>query len=107
MKAVYLGLMLAMSLACEQAVADSQGKQVFNTHCVHCHADAPNAVGTRQLRKRYRDQRAVLEQRTDLAPEYVAYVVRNGLHAMPQFTPANLSPAALEALQAYLSPASD
>ncbi len=60
--------------------------------------------GTQALQARYRGAKpAALEQRTDLTPEFVEAIVRNGLGAMPFLRPTELSDDDLAALGAYLS----
>ena len=46
---------------------------------------------------------AVLEERTDLVPEFVKVIVRQGVSFMPQLRKTEISDADLEALAAYLA----
>ncbi|MEP7246622.1 MAG: cytochrome c, partial [Gammaproteobacteria bacterium] len=46
---------------------------------------------------------ALLEARTNLAPEYIRQVVRNGIMGMPRITRAELSNSELQAVVSYLS----
>lgn len=85
--------------------AELTGKEVFNHYCVHCHAPGREHPGTLQLGLTRGAERAVLEERTDLAPEYVRYIVRHGLKAMPAFVPSELDEAQLNALAGYLGKA--
>jgi mono/diheme cytochrome c family protein len=97
-----LAVFLAGTAVCHADPAMS-GKAVFDKHCSHCHAPGIGHPGTMQLaRTRGRDQ-AVLEERDNLAPDYVKYIVRNGLNAMPPFKPSNITREELEALADYLS----
>lgn len=91
-----------------------RGQAVFHERCAACHAPIPDEAfgpaflpampGTQALAARYRGALpAALEQRTDLTPEYVRAIVRNGLPAMPFFRPTEVSDEDLEALGAYLS----
>jgi mono/diheme cytochrome c family protein len=90
-----------------------RGQQVFQARCQICHGEIPNLVvpgglppmpGTQALAMRYRGERpAMLEQRTDLTPEFVAAIVRNGINSMPYFRPTEVTDAELAALGAYLS----
>ncbi|RPI60853.1 MAG: cytochrome c, partial [Lysobacterales bacterium] len=43
------------------------------------------------------------EQRTDLVPDFVKAIVRQGVSFMPQFRKTEISDADLEALAAYLA----
>ncbi|MNG32292.1 hypothetical protein D3C84_1182670 [compost metagenome] len=56
------------------------------------------------LRVKYEDKiPAVLEERTDLTPEFVAYIVRNGANTMPFFRKTEISDKELAAMGMYLS----
>ena len=61
--------------------------------------------GTQQLRIKYRDTTIspLLEERTDLVPEFVKVIVRQGVSFMPQFRKTEISDAELDALAAYLA----
>ncbi|MBN1239631.1 MAG: cytochrome c, partial [Gammaproteobacteria bacterium] len=91
-----------------------RGREVFDQRCAACHGEIPEQTfgppflppmpGTQALEARYRGALpAALEERTDLAPEYVEAVVRDGLRSMPFFRPTELSDEDLEALVAYLT----
>jgi mono/diheme cytochrome c family protein len=93
---------------------ERRGKEVFDQRCAACHGEIPAATfgpaslppmpGTRALEARYRGALpATLEERTDLAPEYVRTVVRQGYLSMPFFRPTELSAEDLDALTAYLT----
>ena len=88
-----------------------QGKQVYDYWCLPCHgaglglpgfAELP---GTQQLRIKYRDTAIppLLTERTDLVPEFVKVIVRQGVSFMPQFRKTEISDADLDALAAYLA----
>jgi len=57
------------------------------------------------LREKYGEARAVLRERTDLAPAYVSMTVRRGLREMPAFRPSEIDDAELDALGRFLAPA--
>jgi mono/diheme cytochrome c family protein len=61
--------------------------------------------GTQQLQLKYRDTSIspLLEERTDLVPEFVKVIVRQGVSFMPQFRKTEISDAELDALAAYLA----
>jgi hypothetical protein len=46
---------------------------------------------------------AVLDQRSDLVPEFIEVIVRQGISFMPQFRKTEVSDADLQALTAYLT----
>lgn len=111
--AVGTGLALAVSMVHAQDTRSAQialGKQVFDLNCAACHGAAPGypplaeVPGTMALRAKYgSDKPAVLTERTDLTPEFVAYFVRNGISIMPFYRKTEISDADLAALGAYLS----
>ncbi len=80
------------------------GKQVFARRCAECHAAALGTPGTQQLGRIRGEKLAVLEQRSDLNREYVAYVVRHGLLEMPALRPSEINDAELAQLLDYLVP---
>jgi mono/diheme cytochrome c family protein len=89
------------------------GKVVFNKWCVYCHgAGAPAAAalgapplpGTAALAVKYKGKLpAVLEERTDLVPDYIRTVVRGGLFGMPISRKTEISDAELADVIAYLT----
>ena len=85
-----------------QAADQVAGKQIFDRVCAECHAPGSGHPGTQQLGWTRGATRAVLEQRLDLSPEYVAVVVRNGLVEMPAIRPTELSDAELRQVSSYL-----
>ena len=94
-----------------------QGKAVFDQWCAGCHAPMPPPApggaggfapfppaGTYLLQKRYGDSvPAALEQRTDLTPELIRTIVRQGLAIMPPTRKSEVDDRELEALIAYLT----
>jgi mono/diheme cytochrome c family protein len=87
------------------------GRQVYEYWCATCHGTGlglpgfGGLPGTQQLQIKYRgtDISPVLEERTDLVPEFVKVIVRQGISFMPQFRKTEISDADLEALAAYLT----
>ena len=61
--------------------------------------------GTQQLRLKYRGTNvpALLEERTDLVPEFVKTIVRQGVSFMPHFRKTEISDAELDAIAAFLT----
>jgi mono/diheme cytochrome c family protein len=85
------------------------GKQVFDANCASCHGPGignPGAnfrTGTDALRVKYNGTLpALLEERTDLTPETIAYFVRTGVSVMAPFRKTEIDDAQLAALEAYL-----
>lgn len=83
----------------------SAGKALFDQHCAECHAPGFGHPGTQQLGWTRGADRAVLEQRKDLASAYVSAIVRNGLMEMPAFRPTEITDANLKVLAEYVASA--
>ena len=80
----------------------SAGGKVFGKWCSDCHS-TPEGPGSIALQRKYQGAvPAVLEQRSNLAPDYVRYVVRHGMSFMPTFRKTEISDAELALLAAYL-----
>jgi mono/diheme cytochrome c family protein len=88
-----------------------RGKQVYDYWCLPCHGPGlglpgfNELPGTQQLRIKYRDTQIspLLTERTDLVPDFVKVIVRQGVSFMPQFRKTEISDADLDALAAYLA----
>ena len=90
-----------------------RGQAVFLARCVICHGGIPEQTvpgglpsmpGTQALQLRYQGAKpALLEARTDLTPEFITAIVRNGINSMPYFRPTEVSDADLDALGNYLA----
>jgi mono/diheme cytochrome c family protein len=84
--------------------ARSAGGQIFDKWCSDCHS-AAEGPGSLALQRKYRGKLpAVLEQRSDLRPDYIELVVRHGVSFMPSFRKTEISDADLALLAAYLAP---
>jgi mono/diheme cytochrome c family protein len=105
---------LCASSGSGQAAGDARverGKQVYDYWCLSCHGEGlglpgfAELPGTQQLRIKYRDTAIspLLTERTDLVPEFVKVIVRQGVSFMPQFRKTEISDADLDALAAYLT----
>jgi (+)-pinoresinol hydroxylase len=76
----------------------------FQNSCAVCHGAGPAHPGTRALAYKYRGKSpGPLEERTDLAPDFIKYVVRHGVSVMPMFRKTELSDADLDAIAVYLT----
>ena len=81
-----------------------RGLAEFERACAVCHGDGPAKPGTRALHTKYHDKEpALLADRTDLAPDYIRFIVRHGVTVMPPFRKTELSDADLDNLVAYLT----
>lgn len=103
MKTVTMAFLVVLLQQSAGAQAEETGRGVFERHCIHCHGPGEDMAGTQQLALTRGEDKALLTERDDLAPEYIEYVVRHGLKAMPPFVPSDLTEDDLKALTAYLS----
>jgi mono/diheme cytochrome c family protein len=89
-----------------QGAPASPGRQVFDKWCAPCHGAGLGKPATAALAFKYKgDAPALLEERTDLTPDFVRSMVRTGVFTMPPFRKTEISDDDLEALAAYLSKA--
>ena len=93
---------LLMLISSSALAAEPNGSEVFEHYCSHCHGPG-DAPGTVQLSRTRGNDKGLLTQRTDLAPEYIEYIVRHGLKSMPPFAPSDLTEARLKALIGFLT----
>jgi mono/diheme cytochrome c family protein len=85
------------------AAKAARGEQVFTYWCAPCHSAGPGMPGTQALQAKYGGKLpALLLQRSDLTPQLVAYIVRNGVSVMPYFRKTEIGDADLAALAAYI-----
>jgi (+)-pinoresinol hydroxylase len=109
---VVLGL-LALAALAQRTPSAENGKVVFDKWCAPCHGatitegglfPAAPLPGTQALGLKYKGELpAVLEERTDLLPEYIRVVVRGGLFGMPISRKTEISDADLEDIIAHLT----
>lgn len=95
--------LLLWTVAVPVFAAEDVGANAFARHCAACHGDNLEAVGTQQLARTRGKNKALLAGRKDLPQDYVRVIARNGLKAMPSFTPAALPDAELAAIAAYVT----
>ena len=82
----------------------SAGGKIFDKWCSDCHSTA-GGPGSLALQRKYQGSvPAVLEQRSNLPPDYVKLVVRRGVSFMPSFRKTEISDADLALVAAYLVP---
>lgn len=80
-----------------------RGKQIYGQWCAICHAATPRMPGTASLEAKYGGSLpAALEDRTDMAPAFIEYFVRNGVLIMPAFRKTEITDTDLELLIDYL-----
>jgi mono/diheme cytochrome c family protein len=75
------------------------GEKLFVEHCAMCHG--PNGMGTGLLGRRV--QPALLEQRNNLAAQYVITAARLGIGNMPPITRGEVGDADLKQIADYLA----
>jgi mono/diheme cytochrome c family protein len=86
------------------ATGKPNGYLQFQNDCAVCHGSGPAKPGTRALTAKYGGKEpALLEQRTDLTPELIRAVVRQGISVMPPFRKTELNDADLDAIVGYLT----
>ena len=80
-----------------------KGRVAYEYWCATCHATG--MPGTVALSVKYKDgsRPAVLQERADLTPQLLKFVVRNGASVMPFFRKTEVSDVDLEAVTAYLT----
>jgi len=106
--ALLTALALALTPADAARAADAplsaqqqQGQKLFRGSCFYCHSE--KVWGTLSLERRRPNGDALLEKRTDLTPDFVRTVVRNGLGSMPAYRRTELNDADVDAIIAYLT----
>jgi mono/diheme cytochrome c family protein len=90
--------------AAAAATARPAGGKIYDKWCSDCHS-TPSGPGSLALQRRYAGAvPAVLEQRSNLPPDFVKLVVRRGMSFMPSFRKTEISDAELALVAAYLAP---
>jgi len=92
----------------DRLASGRDGAKLFSNRCGFCHL--PGGMGTNLLTvQRVRlgepPENGRLANRTDLTPDYIKGVVRNGKVAMPPQTRVDVTDAELDAIAAYLGKA--
>ena len=93
-----------------KGAANDPGQLLFEKHCSSCHGTGignpgfSKKTGTAALEAKYKGQLpSLLEDRTDLTPDLIKYVVRNGVTVMAPYRKTEISDSELEQIAAYLS----
>lgn len=94
----------AMLLAAPPAYAGdiAQGKQVFTTNCVACHAGGRNVVQGNKTLKQDALETYLENYGTDHNISAIVYQITNGKNAMPAFS-GRLSAGQIEDVAAYVN----
>lgn len=97
-----LGIRLEAPISRSELI--ERGEAVYQYWCNTCHGPEMLKPGTSALAIKYRGELpAALTERTDMVPEFVELMVREGISMMPFFRPTEVSNADLDALIAYLT----
>jgi mono/diheme cytochrome c family protein len=78
-----------------------EGNKLFHARCGYCHL--AGGTGTIMLGRRLGKDRALLEQRTDLTPEYIKKITRVGINSMPPHTRIEVPDSELDLIAAYIT----
>ncbi|MGO9930774.1 MAG: c-type cytochrome [Steroidobacteraceae bacterium] len=98
------GLTIGAARAAEPSDPYAAGRAVYTKWCAPCHDPGVIHPGTNALTAKYTGVKSgVLLEWTDLPPELVRHLVRNGISVMPQFRKTEISDADLDALAKFLS----
>ncbi len=79
----------------------NEGGKLFHARCGYCHL--AGGTGTIMLGRRLGNDRALLEQRTDLSASYVVKITRVGLNSMPPHTRIEVPDGELDLIAAYIA----
>jgi mono/diheme cytochrome c family protein len=104
-----VGIVVAALLFCTQplqaqewiSLEKTEGNALFGEKCGMCHR--ATGMGTGILARRLDPEQALLENRRDLQPEFIATVVRNGFGVMFPISRPEVSDAQLQTLVEYLT----
>ena len=86
----------------------ADGETLFQQRCGTCHLQwgmGTNLLTKQQLAQGRPPSQGLLANRTDLTPDYVKTVVRQGKGAMPPLTKVDVTDAELDKIAAYLGKA--
>ena len=102
MRACTSMLLSIVVFAAPSAHADAMSdKNVFDARCTKCHGET--GTGTFMLGRRLGKDKAMLERRDDLAPQFIRHVVRNGIVSMPAITRVEVTDEELDAIVRHLT----
>jgi (+)-pinoresinol hydroxylase len=105
---LFLGGALLATCSSPRSVAPvkqtrTAGGKIFDKWCSDCHHTTTGPGSLVIERRRHGEVPAVIEQRTDLNPDYVKLIVRQGMSFMPSFRKTEISDAELSLLAAYVT----
>jgi cytochrome c5 len=82
-------------------VGNNEPMQLFGEKCGMCHR--VQGMGTTLLQRRYDPEQALLENRRDLAPEFIRSAVRSGFNNMFPISRGEVSDLQLDHIISYLT----
>ena len=100
--------MRAEAPAGDRLAAGRDGKALFENHCGSCHLTGgmgTNLLTKQQMMAGQPPEKGLLANRTDMVPDYVKAVVRQGKMAMPPQTRVDITDAELDSVASYLGKA--
>jgi mono/diheme cytochrome c family protein len=103
---VALAFGLAIGSASVRSADDSaqkieEGRKLFHERCGYCHL--AGGTGAIMLARRLGRDRSLLEERTDLSPEYIKKMTRVGINGMPPHNRIELPDSELDLVAIYLT----
>jgi len=78
------------------------GEVIFNLHCAGCHNPGTAHAATKQLALVRGKDKAIIRRRVDLTPDYIKFVVTDGLLEMPPFRPTDINAEELDNVATYI-----
>jgi mono/diheme cytochrome c family protein len=105
--AAFIFIGIGHSRAAQSKAADDslkkldEGNKLFHARCGYCHL--AGGTGTIMLGRRLSNDRALLEQRTDLTADYVKKITRVGINGMPPHTRIEVPDSELDLIAAYIA----
>jgi len=82
------------------AEPEQNGRALFEDRCALCHRGS--GPGVFMLERRLGKDQSILEERNNLAPDYIRTVARWGVGSMPRFTRGEINDTELNAIAGYL-----
>lgn len=97
------GTAYAASAVTANSDAQEKGARLFIKNCIMCHERGMENPGTAALSYLYGKDKGALEDRDNLTPDFVRFLVRHGRGLMPAFRNGELNDEELKVLADYLS----
>jgi mono/diheme cytochrome c family protein len=98
---ILIAVLTLATAARSSAQGSPSGAETYAYECGYCHL--PGGTGTAMLERRLGEDRSLLEERDDLAEDFIRVVVRNGIVSMPALTRVEVTDDELDRIVAYLT----